>query len=148
MKNARDEFAKELNGEWNSDFWKAACGCLAGVSGSAERLSGLPDTGSLDKEQRGNAEAFVWSLLALRKDPVWKQKAAGLVRENGRMDDAILEYIVALEDPELTGQLRSRLGRLRAENPGTEVDIMMNGFAIGNIEGAFVRQALGRLPVR
>lgn len=138
----------ELEGKWESSFWKAVCSYIVDAPGSEASLLKHPRLQADGSPNEGPPRhEIVWDMLEERHSAAWKSRALDHIAKAQFLESHVLSYAIALEDKDLTEALKQRAARLRKTDPKEEAADLYIGEA-DDIETAFARQRLARIPLK
>lgn len=138
--DGREAIARELEGEWESSFWKAACAYAARVPDSGEAFLGHPFLPKAD-------DSLVVKLLAARSDASWMDGAIKKLEGEEWVSSEVIEYLASLARPEASQALHGVAERIRMTAKPTEGGCQPDGrlSTLRQIEGHVLESRLAEL---
>lgn len=148
LKDPQGVLRSELEGKWQSGFWKAVCSYIANVPGSESSLLKHPLLlGDSSPDDGPPRHEIVWDMLEARRSPAWKARALDQIARARFLDHQVLSYAIALEDKDLTEALKQLAIRLRKIDPKDDGAELYTGEA-DEIENALAERRLRKLPLK
>ena len=139
----REVIRKELDGQWTSSFWKAACAYAARLPDSTDAFTHHPFTAKADN-------GLVFKMLTQRSDASWRDDAIAKLNKDDWISSELISYLVLLDLPETKSALETFATRIRNQADDPKKTLTHDGklSALQDIDSARVKARLRALPIR
>ncbi|MGL5017230.1 MAG: hypothetical protein ACRDBP_03785, partial [Luteolibacter sp.] len=128
---------KELDGRWESSFWKAACEYAAHLPNSADAFTRHPFAAQAD-------DGLIFKMLTQRSDISWRDDAIEKLNKDDWVSSELIDYLLSLDQPETKSALEAFATQIRNQTGTLDGKLSI----LRKIEDSQVKGLLRAIPIR